>query len=109
MDRKEKIDLMKFACSRRESLVLKPNDDYGGHGIVCGWQVTRDDWQNELARAVNDSYVVQERVMIPEVRYPHGKRWLRLAPWRACSVARVLEEWSAVLPSVSPGASPAPH
>ncbi len=66
----EAIDLLPFACAHRENLVLKPNDDYGGHGVVCGWQVDHDDWQRALARAVNDSYVIQERVMMPKVRYP---------------------------------------
>ena len=66
----EDIDLLPFACAHRENLVLKPNDDYGGHGIVCGWQIAYDDWRKELARAVNDSYVIQERVVMPEARYP---------------------------------------
>jgi hypothetical protein len=34
---------------------------------------------------------------------------LRLAPWRARSVARVLEEWSAVFSSVPPVASAGPE
>jgi hypothetical protein len=66
----EDIDLLPFACAQRENLVLKPNDDYGGHGIVCGWQVADDDWQKELARAVDDDYVIQERVVMPEASYP---------------------------------------
>lgn len=37
------IDLPAFARAYRERLVLKPNDAYGGHGIVCGWQTTHDD------------------------------------------------------------------
>jgi hypothetical protein len=66
----EEVDLLPFACAHRENLVLKPNDDYGGHGIVCGWQVAHDDWEKELAQAADECYVIQERVMMPEVRYP---------------------------------------
>src|ERR1700694_4115728 len=29
----EEIDLLEFIAARRDRLVLKPNDDYGGHGI----------------------------------------------------------------------------
>lgn len=68
----EEVDLLPFVCAHRENLVLKPNDDYGGHGIVCGWQVAHDDWQKELAQAADEPYVIQERVTMPEARYP---RW----------------------------------
>src|SRR5258706_3719624 len=33
----DQIDLLEFIGERRERLVLKPNDDYGGHGIHIGW------------------------------------------------------------------------
>jgi hypothetical protein len=66
----EEIDLLAFARAHRESLILKPNDDYGGHGILCGWQTTDDDWQKALTRKMFDPHVIQERVTIPEVSYP---------------------------------------
>src|SRR3989449_3096542 len=34
----EEIDLLEFIGERRDRLVLKPNDDYGGHGIYIGWK-----------------------------------------------------------------------
>src|SRR2546429_2980790 len=34
----EGIDLLEFVGEKRERLVLKPNDDYGGHGIYIGWE-----------------------------------------------------------------------
>src|SRR5256884_2047527 len=34
----EEIDLLEFVGEKRERLVLKPNDDYGGHGIYIGWE-----------------------------------------------------------------------
>src|SRR5205814_4345949 len=33
------IDLVPFIAGHREQLVLKPNDEYGGKGIVLGWEV----------------------------------------------------------------------
>ena len=66
----QEIDLPVFARANRERLVLKPNDAYGGQGIVCGWQTTNGDWQQALARAMNDPHVIQERTTIPEAFYP---------------------------------------
>jgi hypothetical protein len=68
--RGQEIDLPAFARAHRERLVLKPNDAYGGHGIVCGWQTCNDDWQQALARAMHDPHVIQERITIPEAFYP---------------------------------------
>ncbi|HEX6624108.1 MAG TPA: hypothetical protein VF064_10380, partial [Pyrinomonadaceae bacterium] len=31
------IDLLDFVAAHPDRLVLKPNDDYGGHGIYIGW------------------------------------------------------------------------
>jgi hypothetical protein len=68
--RGEEIDLSAFARTHREGLVLKPNDDYGGQGIVCGWQTSDEDWQKALSHAMNDPHVIQERIPIPKARYP---------------------------------------
>jgi hypothetical protein len=66
----QEVDLPAFAQAYRENLVLKPNDDYGGHGILCGWQTTDDDWHQALARAMNNPHVIQERVTMPKTGYP---------------------------------------
>ena len=50
--------------------MLKPNDDYGGAGIVLGWTVDGDTWSAALRNAVTNPYVVQERVGIPSEGYP---------------------------------------
>ena len=63
---------------RRETLVLKPNDEYGGKGVVLGWTVD----QAEIDVATTQSYVVQEAVEIPRVPFPvvlDGLRYLDLA------------------------------
>ena len=33
----KEIDLIEYIRANRDKLVLKPNDDYGGHGIFIGW------------------------------------------------------------------------
>ena len=37
------VDLLPFIADHREQLVLKPNDEYGGKGIVLGWEVDDAD------------------------------------------------------------------
>ena len=36
----EQIDLVEWTRTNSNKLVLKPNDDYGGHGIYIGWAST---------------------------------------------------------------------
>lgn len=64
--RGQTIDLVPWIAENREWLVLKPNDDYGGRGIVLGWLVSDDAWQDTLRAALDAPYVVQERIVLPE-------------------------------------------
>jgi hypothetical protein len=66
----EAVDLVPFVAGNRERLVLKPNDDYGGAGIVLGWEVDAGAWEAALRRALEQPYVVQERIEIPSEAYP---------------------------------------
>jgi hypothetical protein len=66
----ETIDLLPWAAANRERLVLKPNDDYGGRGIVLGWLVTDEVWQATLRTALDAPYVVQERIVLPQEPFP---------------------------------------
>lgn len=64
------IDLVPFIQKYKDRLVLKPNDDYGGHGIVLGWQVNQQEWEEAIQTALNTLYVVQERIPLPTEPYP---------------------------------------
>jgi hypothetical protein len=64
------VDLLRFAEDNRHKLVLKPNDDYGGAGVILGWTVDPSIWRAELARALTQPYIVQERVEIPSEPFP---------------------------------------
>jgi glutathionylspermidine synthase len=66
----KKIDLLEWTEANKDQLVLKPNDDYGGRGIVLGWTVTSDRWSQALKDALESPYIVQQRVTIPEEPYP---------------------------------------
>ena len=66
----EEVDLLPWAEANRERLVLKPNDDYGGRGIVLGWLVSAEEWGEALKSALETPYVVQERIVLPKEPFP---------------------------------------
>ena len=67
----EEIDLVEWTRSNSHKLVLKPNDDYGGHGIYIGWNSTGAEWDEAIAHAlVNGDYLVQERVKTAKEVFP---------------------------------------
>src|SRR6266568_4140158 len=65
-----RIDLLPFILDHREKLVLKPNDEYGGKGIVLGWETDASSWAQAIQDALTDPYIVQERVTIPSEPFP---------------------------------------
>ena len=67
----EKIDLLEFIRNNNERLVLKPNDDYGGHGITIGWNADAATWETAIQDALaNGDYLVQERVPTARETFP---------------------------------------
>src|SRR5262249_42735355 len=46
--------LLEYVRKEHESLVLKPNRDYGGHGIVLGHLLSRAEWEAEMDKALAD-------------------------------------------------------
>src|SRR6266550_4354642 len=68
--RGQTIDLIPYIFEHRENFVLKPNDEYGGKGIVLGWEVDSTEWGQAIVAALSEPYIVQERVAIPSELYP---------------------------------------
>jgi uncharacterized circularly permuted ATP-grasp superfamily protein len=67
----QEIDLLQFIADRRDRLVLKPNDDYGGHGIYIGWNTDEIAWNEAIHSALaNGDYLVQERVPTAREVFP---------------------------------------
>jgi uncharacterized circularly permuted ATP-grasp superfamily protein len=65
------IDLTEFITRNSDRLVLKPNDDYGGHGIYIGWNSDPSEWAAALSHALaNGDYLVQERVKTAREVFP---------------------------------------
>ncbi|MGH2495751.1 MAG: hypothetical protein ACRDIV_13720 [Ktedonobacteraceae bacterium] len=68
--RGQAIDLVPYIFEHRENFVLKPNDEYGGKGIVLGWEADAATWGQTIQTALQEPYIVQERVAIPSEAYP---------------------------------------
>ena len=49
------IDLVEWTRSNSSKLVLKPNDDYGGHGIYIGWNSSESEWNDAITAALADA------------------------------------------------------
>jgi hypothetical protein len=64
------VDLTDFIVRAKDRLVLKPNDEYGGKGVILGWTVERHEWEQTLLTALTASYVVQEKVAVPREPFP---------------------------------------
>ena len=65
--------LMDTARARRERLVLKPNDEYGGKGVTLGWEADEGSWDAALQAAASDapgSWVIQERIPVRREVFP---------------------------------------
>jgi carboxypeptidase Taq len=76
LPRGEEGDLLEYARRHRELLVLKPNRDYGGKGVVLGAAVDASEWEsllNEAARLADDpehSFVLQAAARLPIYEFP---------------------------------------
>jgi hypothetical protein len=66
----QEVDLVEFARSNRERLVLKPNDEYGGKGIFIGWESDEAAWDAAISTALENFYLVQERVATSREVFP---------------------------------------
>jgi|SRR5580765_1384323 len=71
----ELIDLIR---RERERLVLKPNDDYGGHGVFIGWETAPEEWERAINLALERPYVVQQRVPLKKIPIPMFSDRVRL-------------------------------
>jgi hypothetical protein len=64
------IDLVPYTLANKDTLLLKPNDDYGGKGIVLGWTVDNPLWEAAVKVALESPHVVQRKVRLPYEPFP---------------------------------------
>lgn len=67
----QRVDLIPFIAANREQLVMKPNDEYGGKGVIIGWTASDEEWQRGIKEALASSYVVQWAVQLDQEPYPY--------------------------------------
>jgi hypothetical protein len=65
-----RVDLLEHVRQHRDSLVLKPNDDYGGRGVVVGPRVSQSVWEDALSTALEADCVVQEAIELHTEVFP---------------------------------------
>jgi hypothetical protein len=65
-------DLLEYALSEREWLVLKPSRGYGGDGVLLGQMASEGDWTGALNAALADEelWVLQRLAQIPVIEVP---------------------------------------
>jgi hypothetical protein len=65
-----RVELVEHVRRRRERFVLKPNDDYGGRGLTLGAKASASEWDDALAHALEEDYVVQEALELHREVFP---------------------------------------
>jgi hypothetical protein len=66
----QEINLIDFIRLHKDNLVLKPVREYGGTGILLGWETDPVRWIAGIDQALTKPYVVQQRVPIPQATFP---------------------------------------
>lgn len=83
------IDLLPWARDNRSRLVLKPNDELGGRGVLIGASVEGAVWERALKLGLVDPSVLQLRVPLPTSMFPEvgaagelyfSRRYMELDP-----------------------------
>lgn len=65
----DRVDLLPFLTKNKDEFVLKPNDEYGGKGVILGWEVDLEEWESALKTALTEPSIVQKRVALPQIPY----------------------------------------
>ncbi len=75
------VDLLEYAASHADNLLLKPCLLHGGLGVQPGWRsdTSAQRWRELMRSAMDHPYVIQRRIRATPELYPdeHGKP----APW----------------------------
>ena len=64
------LDLVPWISANKEQLVLKPNDEYGGKGVLIGWETEQETWDSALQTALHEPSIVQVRATIAYEDFP---------------------------------------
>jgi hypothetical protein len=69
--REQPIDLIEHTRTHKDAFILKPNDDYGGHGIFFGRNMSASEWDAAITTALADGdYIIQETLDLKTELFP---------------------------------------
>jgi hypothetical protein len=72
-------ELLDYAMSEQNELILKPSMGWEGIGVMPGWELSPEEWQVQLTSVSAPWYVIQKRVR-PETELFPGEDG-ELVPW----------------------------
>jgi uncharacterized circularly permuted ATP-grasp superfamily protein len=65
----KQVDLLPLLIDNKDDYVIKPNDEYGGKGVVLGWETDSTEWEAALKTALDEPSIVQKKVPLPKFPY----------------------------------------
>jgi len=66
----KRVELLELLRVNRKRFILKPHDDYGGHGVSFGWENSEAEWEKLLENALENCFIVQERAAVEKTMIP---------------------------------------
>ncbi|MDQ4075996.1 MAG: hypothetical protein M3220_07095 [Chloroflexota bacterium] len=66
----QRVELLSYINEHQAQFVLKPNDEYGGKGVVIGWEASADAWQAAIEEGLREPAIVQRKVKIAREDFP---------------------------------------
>ncbi|MCB0060330.1 MAG: hypothetical protein KDE45_24990, partial [Caldilineaceae bacterium] len=64
------IDLAPWAAAHKDELVFKPNEEYGGKGVLIGWETEQSEWDKAIAHGLREPSIIQTRATIAYEDFP---------------------------------------
>jgi hypothetical protein len=64
------VDLLDYMVEQQDQLVLKPNDEYGGKGVMIGWELSAIEWRAAIEEGLREPSIVQRKVKIAREMFP---------------------------------------
>jgi uncharacterized circularly permuted ATP-grasp superfamily protein len=62
-----------YVIEHQSSLVVKPVFDSSGHGVHLGWECDPHEWEQIVAQACDEEYIVQRRIWAHRERFPRNE------------------------------------
>lgn len=66
----QSVDLVPWAALNKEQLVFKPNEEYGGTGVLIGWETEQEVWDAALQTGLHEPSIIQARAEIAYEDFP---------------------------------------